>query len=129
MKSINQYITEKFKINKYNIEHQPGIDADIPDSFLDKPFPDELKKRMTKDKKELLWWKFWRHLAINGPMKKEDLLKDFDLKVTSYTTLFTQLSKEKIILPVKELRTWSNGSLTIKKGGFLIAQPVSKWNL
>ena len=115
MKELRTYITEKFKINKDNArKYLDDIDGNIPDELLNKQLPDDKKHRFMKGGKELLWWKFWKYLAINGSMTKEDLLTAFNLKVTSYTTLFTQLSKENIIKSKKRL---------------LSAQPVSTWNL
>lgn len=139
MKNIVLYIKEGFKLSSKNakkilkvskIADPNNLDTeDIPEEFMDEKFPDDKKRRVMNNGKELLWWKFWRYLAINGPMTKEDLLTAFNLKVTSYTTLFVQLNKENIILHRKEIRTMSNGTLTIKKGNFLEAQPISKWEL
>ena len=67
-------------------------------------FPDDKKPRWDKKGKVHLWWKLWSILKTDGPMSKKDLLKKLRLKETSYSTMFTELSKMNIIVPNKSTK-------------------------
>ena len=90
MKNLKELLVEKLKINS-----QSKVDSDNynPKDFC---YPIE-----TKGGKEYLWFKWWKYLIDNGPMSKKDLLREFNLEVTSYSTMFAKLSKRNIIIPIK----------------------------
>lgn len=106
MRNIVKYIQEKLHISNFKKDDIDDtiIDDDmIPDEFADADYPDNKKSRKNKEGKEYLWYKFWKYLCLNGPTSKKDLLKNFNLKETSYGTMFMQLSKLNIIIPKKRL--------------------------
>lgn len=90
MKTLKELLFEKLKINSnskvYNNDYNP-------ENFC---YP-----IMTKNGKEYLWFRWWKYLIDNGPMSKKQLLADFNLEVTSYSTEFAKLSRRNIIVPVK----------------------------
>lgn len=89
MNNIIEYISEKLIINK-NLRFNKG--------FSDDEFPVPIKK---KSGEKYLWFQWWEHLKDNGPMSKHDLLTDFHLQPTSYSTMFADLNKRNIIVPIK----------------------------
>lgn len=89
MNNISEYISEKLIINK-DIRFNKGLSDD--------EFPIPIKK---KSGEKYLWFQWWEYLKDNGPMSKHDLLTDFHLQPTSYSTMFADLSKRNIIVPVK----------------------------
>ena len=135
MKSINTYIFEKLKITKdiqvpkeyalKEIIDDPKkvktdlLEEDIPLELNDHKFPDNMKKRFLKNgdgKGDNLWWKFWKILAYNGPMKKETLNLSLGLVPTSYSSIYADLSRQNIIIPDRKRKV-------------LVAKPVSEWKL
>ena len=89
MNNINEYISEKLIINK---------DIRVKVGLSDDEYPISIKK---KSGVKYQWFQWWEHLRDNGPMSKHDLLKDFHLQPTSYSTMFADLSKRNIIVPIK----------------------------
>lgn len=89
MNNISEYISEKLIINK-DIRFNKGLSDD--------EFPIKVKK---KSGEKYLWFQWWEYLKDNGSMSKHDLLTDFHLQPTSYSTEFAKLSKRNIIVPVK----------------------------
>lgn len=83
-----------------------GYDDIDPDDI------DRRKKRLNRNGDKYLWYKWWEYLCKNGPTSKKDLLTDFGLQPTSYSTMFAQLSKQNIIVP---------------KGGKLEPRKMSEW--
>ena len=94
MKSIKEFIIEKFKINSKTVNTN-YIDSD---DYNDNDFIRPVK---TKNGKEFQWFTWWKYLWDNGPMTKHDLLTHFNLQPTSYSTIFADLSKHNIIVPIK----------------------------
>lgn len=94
MRTISEYIDEGLSINK-NTKFRKMGDYDDTDA----------KYKMTKKNGEkYLWAQWWEYLMDKGPMSKVDLLSDFNLAVTSYSTEFAKLSKRNIIVPNKKTR-------------------------
>lgn len=87
MNNLNYYIFEKLRINK---------DIKLDKDNDDYPYP--IKR---KSGEKYLWFQWWEYLNDNGPMSKRDLLTHFNLQPTSYSTMFADLSKRNIIVPVK----------------------------
>ena len=90
MKNLKELLFEKLKINSKS----KVIDINYkPEDFC---YP-----ITTNSGKEYLWFKWWKYLIDNGPMSKKQLLSDFNLAITSYSTMFAKLSKRNIIVPIK----------------------------
>lgn len=101
MKQINDYITEKFLINK--------------NTKIDNNYYDDAIYKMRKKNGELFQWaQWWEYLMEKGPHSKYDLLTHFNLAPTSYATQFAQLARRNIIVPNKKTKK-------------LEAQPIEKW--
>jgi len=92
MKQLSNYIIEKFKINSNTVNNN-FKDSDDYDDFI---YPVK-----AKNGKEFQWFIWWKYLLNNGPMSKYDLLTHFNLQPTSYSTIFAQLSKKNIIVPLQ----------------------------
>lgn len=138
MKTLNIFLFEKLHLDKNikvsedqvgdsrNIIDDPNkvktdlLEKDIPSEFNDlSSFPDNKLKRFKKGgdgKADNLWWKFWKILAYNGPMKKETINLSLGLVPTSYSGIYAQLSKNNIIVPDRKRKV-------------LIANPLSQWKL
>lgn len=97
--SMNDYIDEGLKINS-KTKVKPSIHG-----YTDEDFIYKVRK---KSGEEFQWFTWWKFLMSNGPMSKKDLLKEFNLLPTSYSTQFAQLSKKNIIVP-------SHGKLEAKR--------------
>lgn len=101
MKQINDYITEKFLINK--------------NTKIDNNYYDDAIYKMRKNNGELFQWaQWWEYLMENGPHSKYDLLTHFNLVPTSYANQFALLARRNIIVPNKKTKK-------------LEAQPIEKW--
>lgn len=90
MKNLKELLFEKLKINSQSKVYSNNYN---PENFC---YP-----ITTSSGKEYLWFKWWKYLIDNGPMPKKQLLSDFNLAITSYSTEFAKLSKRNIIVPVK----------------------------
>ena len=96
MKQLNEYLSNQIKSKYYG-------DALDWESWLDCTFPDDKKPRIVAGR-ELLWWRCYKLLCSEGPMTKAEILTKLGLKPTSYTSMFTLLSKQNIIVPNKKTR-------------------------
>jgi len=90
MKELKELLLEKLKINS---QSKVNDDNYKPGDFC---YP-----TTTTTGKEYLWFKWWKHLMETGPTSKKDLLREFNLIETSYSTQFAKLSKRNIIVPVR----------------------------
>lgn len=128
MKTLNTYLTEKLRISSKSEQSTVKItdfddlelnidDDQISSYYADAPYPDERFKRTRQNGKELLWWKWWKILAYNGPTTKANLNKAIGNNMeSSYGTTYARLNKLNVITYNKKLRC-------------LEAQPVSKWKV
>lgn len=128
MKTISTYISEKLKIsskpglltNKIKDFDELELDIDettISSAYADAPYPDERFKRIRQNGTELLWWKWWKILAYNGPTTKGNLNKAIGNNMeSSYSTIYARLNKLNVITYNTKLKC-------------LEAQPVSKWKV
>jgi len=103
MRNIIEFIDEGLSISKDTKFKKMNVDDT------------DAKYKMTKKNGEkYLWAQWWEYLITNGPMSKYDLLTDFKLATTSYSTEFAKLSKRNIIVPNKKTRK-------------LEAKPIEEW--
>ena len=134
MKKINNYIFEKLKISSskdlvsnLSSNHDSKVDfkdlkldideEDISLVYADKEYPDDRLHRKLQSGKELIWWKWWKILAYNGPTTKKNLnLAIGNDNETSYSTIYARMSKLNVITYNAKLKC-------------LEAQPVSKWKV
>ena len=101
MKELKELLLEKLKINSQSKVNDDNYKAE-----------DFCYPIITSSGKEYLWFKWWKHLMETGPIPKKELLSDFGLSITSYSTMFAKLSKRNIIVPVR---------------GKLEAKPADQW--
>lgn len=126
MKTLNTYLTEKLKIssksapNMVKITDFDDLDLNIDNDQISSYYADAKYPNITRIRKngtELLWWKWWKILAYNGPTSKENLNRAIgNNNANSYSTTYAELNKMNIITYNRKLRC-------------LEAQPVSKWNV
>lgn len=136
MKKINNYIFEKLKISSSkdlvsNLSstklHDTKVDfkdlkldideEDIPLVYADEEYPDDRLHRKLQTGKDLIWWKFWKILAYNGPTTKKNLnLAIGTDNETSYSTIYARMNKFNVITYNAKLKC-------------LEAQPVSRWKV
>ena len=99
MKQLNEFVIEKLQLN--------------PDSKISTNHYKPIKTRK-KNGDKFQWFQWWEYLMYKGPMSKHDLLVEFDLAPTSYSTQFTHLSRSNIIVPQK---------------GKWVAMPPEEWKV
>ena len=112
MKQLNEFVIEKLQLNpdsKISTNHYKP--KKLPSAYNEDDFPIKTRK---KNGDKFQWFQWWEYLMYKGPMSKHDLLVEFDLAPTSYSTQFTHLSRSNIIVPQK---------------GKWVAMPPEEWKV
>ena len=92
MKNFNDFLFERLQLNN---------DSKIKNTsqaFKEEDFPIPIRN---KNGDKFQWFQWWEYLFDNGPTSKHNLLTEFELSPTSYSTQFASLSKRNIIIPQK----------------------------
>jgi hypothetical protein len=115
MISLNEFLSAKgneaaLKKTKNSVDAERELmdDVDTKNCYYDwfpkqTQYPDDRKPRISKGKMTL-WWKCYKLLCMHGPMTKAEILEKLGLKTTSYSTEFSLLAHQHIIVPNKSTR-------------------------